>query len=269
MKYALVIRNIVDVTAKADFKSERRTQLLFGERVQVKKKDGSYSLVIQPDGYEGWAPTAGLCGIAKEDYERAPEAFQMRVNSPVAQVFNEQGIPVKPYFLSYGSIVFPLEENPNGSQRIEIVTPDKIRRWVSREDIIEVPDSPSGDPEELAESILTHCVQFLGAPYIWGGRSALGFDCSGLVQLVYAMHGITLPRDSGPQSKEGGEVARKELRPADLIFSPGHVVVYMGEDSFIHASLGEGGVEINSYDKSAGNYRKDLDKDFKVARRHF
>ncbi|HSG98927.1 MAG TPA: C40 family peptidase, partial [candidate division Zixibacteria bacterium] len=180
---------------------------------------------------------------------------------------DERGAPVKPYFLPYGSIVFPTESGDNGAERIEIAAPDKIRRWVQRDDLTDVVDPAEETTADLQESIILSAVQFLGVPYLWGGRSPMGFDCSGLVQIIYGMHGINLPRDSAEQRLVGREVSRGQLAPGDLIYSPGHVVIYMEADRFIHASLGEGGVEINSYDPHDENYREDLDRDFAVARR--
>ncbi len=92
--------------------------------------------------------------------------------------------------------------------------------------------------EKLAQSVQKH----LGAKYVWGGSSPKGFDCSGLVQYVFRQHGIRLPRTSVKQSKVGKPVAKKDLRPGDLVFFSrrasgpvDHVGVYIGNDTFVHA----------------------------------
>ncbi len=78
---------------------------------------------------------------------------------------------------------------------------------------------------------------YLGVPYVWGGESPSGFDCSGLVQYVYGRIGVQLPRTSYEQFNEGVHIARGDLRPGDLVFfdGAGHVGIYAGHDRFIHA----------------------------------
>ncbi|UQZ89879.1 hypothetical protein C4J81_11920 [Deltaproteobacteria bacterium Smac51] len=84
--------------------------------------------------------------------------------------------------------------------------------------------------------------KYLGVPYVYGGRSPKGFDCSGLALYVYKLHGITLPATSSKQAKAGQPVKRKELLPGDLVFfrtsalgGVGHVGIYIGNGQFIHA----------------------------------
>jgi cell wall-associated NlpC family hydrolase len=79
--------------------------------------------------------------------------------------------------------------------------------------------------------------RFVGTPYVWGGTSPSGFDCSGLVRYVYAHFGIWLPRTTYGQFDSGRRVSRWGLRPGDLVFfdGVGHVGMYVGKDRFIHA----------------------------------
>lgn len=79
--------------------------------------------------------------------------------------------------------------------------------------------------------------RFVGTPYVWGGSSPSGFDCSGLVRYVYAHFGISLPRTTYGQFGRGHRVGRSGLRPGDLVFfdGVGHVGMYVGNGRFIHA----------------------------------
>jgi peptidoglycan DL-endopeptidase CwlO len=80
-------------------------------------------------------------------------------------------------------------------------------------------------------------MQYLGTPYVWGGASPSGFDCSGFVMYVYAQVGVSLPHSSYGQYGAGSPVSRDQLQAGDLVFfnGLGHVGIYVGGGSFIHA----------------------------------
>lgn len=106
-----------------------------------------------------------------------------------------------------------------------------------------------------AQQILNYAAKFLGTPYVWGGTTPSGFDCSGFVQYVYRNNGISLSRTSEQQFRNGVSVARSELRPGDLVFfrtyhsGASHVGIYAGNNTMIHSS--NGGV---SYDDMTNTY---------------
>lgn len=106
-----------------------------------------------------------------------------------------------------------------------------------------------------AQQILSFASRFLGTPYVWGGTSPSGFDCSGYVQYVYRNSGISLSRTSEQQFNNGVSVARSELRPGDIVFfhtyssGASHVGIYVGNNTMINSS--NGGV---SYDDMTDSY---------------
>ena len=87
------------------------------------------------------------------------------------------------------------------------------------------------------EKICDYATKFIGIPYVYGGSTPSGFDCSGFVKYVYANFGINLPRVSYSQMNVGTPVTRDQLLPGDLVFfrSGGHVGIYMGNNKYIHA----------------------------------
>jgi peptidoglycan DL-endopeptidase CwlO len=89
-----------------------------------------------------------------------------------------------------------------------------------------------------AEGVVETALRYLGVPYVWGGATPAGFDCSGLVQYVFMQHGVSLPHYSGYQAMMGFEVPADQVRPGDLVFFGDpvyHVGIAMGEGLFVHA----------------------------------
>jgi len=92
-------------------------------------------------------------------------------------------------------------------------------------------------PPPTHSSVVSIAMRYLGTPYVWGGASPSGFDCSGLVMYVFAQVGVSLPHSSYSQYGMGSPVSRDQLQPGDLVFFDGlgHVGIYVGGGSFIHA----------------------------------
>jgi cell wall-associated NlpC family hydrolase len=110
------------------------------------------------------------------------------------------------------------------------------------------PHPASRAPTPAGRAVVATADALLGRPYRYGGAGPEGFDCSGLVQVVFARHGIALPRTCAEQAAWGQPIARDALRAGDLVFfgesgdHPSHVGIYEGDGRFIHASAGRGEV---------------------------
>lgn len=111
--------------------------------------------------------------------------------------------------------------------------------------------SRGGQQLVSSSAVVAYASNFLGVPYVWGGTSPSGFDCSGLVQYVYEHFGVDLPRTSQEQQGVGTAVSRSELEPGDLVFfgDPAyHVGIYVGDGAFINAPRTGDVVKIASLD---------------------
>ncbi len=94
--------------------------------------------------------------------------------------------------------------------------------------------------DTVQAQVVQTALQYLGVPYVWGGESPKGFDCSGLVKYVYAQHGVQLPHASSIQFNLGAPVPKEQLQPGDLVFfygatAPQHVGMYVGKGKYIEA----------------------------------
>ncbi|MDO4281917.1 MAG: NlpC/P60 family protein [Peptococcaceae bacterium] len=103
----------------------------------------------------------------------------------------------------------------------------------------------------MGAQIVNSALNYLGVPYVWGGTTPSGFDCSGLVQYVFAQNGISLPRTTYDQIKVCTPVSLVALQPGDLVFwggsSPYHVGIYMGDGKYVHAPAPGQSVKVQSY----------------------
>ena len=106
--------------------------------------------------------------------------------------------------------------------------------------VVDIPASAKGS------AIVSIGMRYLGVPYLWGGETPAGMDCSGFTSYVYAQVGINLPRTSSEQRYAGTEVPWSQAQPGDLIWSPGHIAIYAGYGMQIEAPVPGQSVQYSS-----------------------
>jgi cell wall-associated NlpC family hydrolase len=196
------------------------TEALHGERITVyEMTDEGWSWgQLARDGYVGWLPSNALI-----DEGAAPTH---RVSALRTFIFPKADIKSAPLAsLSFGS-AFAVKRD----EQTFVVTADG--GFVPKQHVAAA-DFRERDPAEVAR-------RFMGTPYLWGGKTSAGLDCSGLVQLALQSSGLDAPRDSDMQQKIGKPVAfkgdEKALARGDLVFWKGHVGFYDGEGQLLHAN---------------------------------
>jgi hypothetical protein len=192
---------------------EQVSELLFGERVTVYDRAGGWAWVqARNDGYVGYMRDGALGDTGAPD---------LRISALMAPVFSAAHLksPVRG--------VLPLNARVrNGAQSgdyVEVLPGGFVhRRHLS--------DGVESDFVAVAE-------RFAGVPYVWGGKTASGLDCSGLVQTALAATGVQAPRDTDMMEAALGQaVALAEARRGDLVFWKGHMGIVLDEGRFLHAN---------------------------------
>jgi gamma-D-glutamyl-L-lysine dipeptidyl-peptidase len=263
MKHAFVATNLLDLWSEPRYNSERASQLLFGEVVSTGAVRKGFVRIVQPDGYVGWVDRRFIREVPKTPttaYRKAAEFVVMREKMKIVGTSGQA--TVSPHFLYYGTRVRILTRDESG--RVGVL-PDGTQFRASANALTRI--TKSKDNKVVGSDLVREARRFLGVPYLWGGISPAGFDCSGLVRTVLSRYGIYVPRDTKDQIKAGRPIERTAVQTGDLLFFKRHVGLAIGRDRLIHASMGGSGVRINSLRPGSDDYRPDLDRDFATARR--
>lgn len=221
LKHAICYLSVVPVRKSPSDDSEMVTQLIFGDLCNIigEAADGKWlNIRDEFDGYEGWVDPKQIKRIEEVVYLRyLTEEPHYLLEGPVKVAFQN-------YFahLSLGSYM-PRFEKGNFEVRQKFIP-------VSGQ----VGQAPKADVVAIAD-------MFLGVPYLWGGKSQFGIDCSGLVQQVFKVCGKALPRDANQQATCGDDVVFENLKAGDLAFFKNeeghinHVGIVMDFNNIIHA----------------------------------
>ncbi len=260
MKTAIVTTNVLDMRAAPDHYAERVSQALFAETVRVGSSRKGFARIRQADGYAGWVDRRFVQTVATTSGILSSRRGVVSV--PQTKLYDADGRHIAPFLLFYGTVL-PIGTGRDG--RYPVLLPDGRKVYVKTAAVSPIIRNRTGPVTGTA--LVRETRKFLGVPYLWGGLTTPGFDCSGLVRAIAQRFGIYLPRDTKDQIRVGRPVDRGRIRSGDLLFFDRHVGLAVGRYRLIHSSRGGGGVRINSLRRGDPDYREDLDRNFVQARR--
>lgn len=241
---------------------ELADEALYGMVVEVlERTTPDYWKVRTHYRYEGYAPASCLLcdpeGVAA--WEALPKKVVLHKNACDVMAFPRvQSWPR--VTVTLGALLSPIGEAEKGWQ--QVVLPGGFTGYVRESFLDTYYDKPIGLPEDaLRQRLCDTAKLYARTHYRWGGKSPMGIDCSGLVSMSYLLNGIIIYRDA--KVVEGFPIhfiEAKDMKPGDLLFFPGHVAMYLGDQRYIHSTgkAGSDGVVINSLDPAAPDYRPDL-----------
>ncbi|GGF82747.1 C40 family peptidase [Wenyingzhuangia marina] len=223
MDYGICNLSVVPLRLEPSDTSEMVSQVLLGEHFKVLEIRNKWSKIrLAYDNYEGWVDNKQFLLISLEDYEKI-DKIPISLSSEIINFGeNEQqlltNIVMGSHLPFYKEGQFLIGEE----------------KFIFEGDVI--------SDKQKKENIVTTALQFLNTPYLWGGKTPFGIDCSGLTQLVYKLNGYPLKRDAKDQATQGDVLSFiEESEPGDLAFFDNdegniiHVGIMMADNYIIHA----------------------------------
>lgn len=266
-KFGIINLSVANIRSEAKHPAELATQALLGTCVNILKEDDGWYLIQTPDKYIAWVDDDGVQLADENELNNWKNADKIIITKDYSAIFKDS--------------------NSESSKISDVVLGDILKKIIVVGDYtkVEFPDGRAGfiksshtssydswfNSAEANESTIVNTANdFMGLPYLWGGTSLKGVDCSGFTKTVYYINGVLLPRDASQQVHIGELVDTKDsfdnLKPGDLLFfgrresdtekeKITHVAIYIGNMQYIHSA---GRVRINSFAKEAedfNNYR--------------
>jgi len=259
--WGLVNVSVCNIRTGPGHSAEMSTQAILGTPVRLLKKKGTWLLVQTPDRYIGWVDDDALSltdSMGLESWKGSRRAIYLPLSGAGFDPVTNQAVTD----LVAGSIL-KLKEISTSGATAEM--PDG-RQIKLRADEYSDFDSWKQRPGPSADTVIGCAKMLTGRPYLWGGTSSKGVDCSGFVKTVYFLNGIILARDASLQFRHGAYTdpnnGYKSLKPGDLVFfgrkasgdKPAratHVGLYMGDGAYINSS---GYVKVDSFDPNHKNF---------------
>ena len=274
--YGIVNLSVADVRTKPEHSAELATQVLLGSRLKILKSSGEWYLVQCEDDYIGWMDNDGVYLMDHEKFDEWNKTKKIIVTAPFTFSYSEGNVYSTPVSdVVQGNLLKFISRKEDF---IKVEFPDERIAFILNGQVQDY-EEWLDERNQSYDAINFTAHMMMGIPYVWGGTSIKGLDCSGFTKRVFQLNGVQLPRDASQQVHIGELVDTKNgfdnLMPGDLLFfgsidhitgkeKISHVAIYLGNLEFIHAS---GRVRINSFDNTKSNFAEGRLKTFIKAKR--
>ncbi len=257
--------SVANIRSEPKHSAELATQATMGMPLKILKKEGEWHLVQTPDKYISWIQGSfqPMNKTSFDAWQKAPKLIYTQVygfayNDPAFKKGTASDLVI-------GDIMELISESRSG---YEVKFPDGRMAHVKKGEAEPFQTWLSGT-ETTEKNLVNTAFKFMGVPYLWGGTSSKGMDCSGFTKTIYFINGKLLPRDASQQVHAGELVDEDKnfdkLAPGDLLFFGkaatdstreriSHVGMWIGSKEFIHAPGLPAHIQVNSIDPKAENY---------------
>ncbi len=258
----LVTISVANIRSQPKHSAELATQALMGTPLNVLKEDDGWFLVQTPDQYLAWVDRAGIQLMTEAELSTWYRAPKLVFTDLVGYVWKTADGEEMVSDLVAGDLL-TIEDETNSHYFISL--PDKRQGWVSKSQS-QLWESWIASRNTNPESLISTAKQMMGTPYLWGGTSIKGVDCSGFTKTIFYLNGQIIPRDASQQINEGELIDADKnwdkLQVGDLLFFGEkateekkervvHVGMWIGNGEFIHS---RGLVRISSFDPEHPNF---------------
>ena len=267
--YGIVNVSVTPMREKPKHSSQMVDQVILGDYVKILLAIEDWYLIQTDYDYVGWIsrPTIHRCG--QNELSNWNKNARYRVNTLNSMIYSKpdiKSLPVSDAVLNNRLIIKRLS-----SRWVKAILPDGRIGYLDTSFI--VPITNEIDIQKFQRLIRSTAISMKGVPYLWGGKSSKGSDCSGFTQTVFKSAGFQLPRDARQQADLGNFIIKEDLEIGDLLFFGDkeritHVGISMGGLEFIHQGIKlEGKVDLHSLDPQSPSYNEYRENSFMFAKR--
>jgi len=250
--------SVVNLRKEPDHSSELVSQALLGTPVLILKSSGGWLLIRTPDKYISWTERSSIRAVTSDEFNEWKNSRRVVFLRNSGWLYSNPSSTSITGDLVSGCIMAMTGES---GDQAHMMLPEGREGFTDKSSVLALDDFLKRRPAD-GDDIIGHALTLVGVPYLWGGSSSKGVDCSGFVQTVFFMNGLIMPRDASQQACCGDSVDISRdfslLQKGDLLFFGSakrisHVAIYKGDMEYIHSS---GRVMVNSLDTTMVNFNR-------------